>query len=208
MIYVGVKRMVKSRESEAALTRGRLVATARKLFAQGGQAAVGVIEVSQAAGVTTGALYHHFKKRHDLLRAVLDDIAGSVAVKALEAIDGVDDPWQRLTIGITSVLDACLEPDVKNAYNEAPGILGLDEWRALEESKTGKQLTLALKALADAGHLKPVSVELLAAMVKGAVVAAAMSITQAKHPKQMRKEAGELVLNMLSGLRVAVPRGH
>jgi AcrR family transcriptional regulator len=194
--------MVKTREQEALRTRAALLRHGRRLFAQGGQAAVGVIEVSKAAGVTTGALYHHFAKRQDLLRAVLEDVAGHVASSAVAAMEGKKDSWARMTAGITAVLDACLEPDVRRAYNEAPAILGLDEWRALEEAKTGVLLVQALISLSSEGQLKPVSLELLASMVKGAVVEAAMSITRAKHPKQMRREAGTLVEAMLGGLRL------
>lgn len=195
--------MVKTRESEAARTREKLVTHARRLFARGGQAAVGVIEVSKAAGVTTGALYHHFAKRQDLLRAVLEDVAGSVAVSAVAAMEGLEDPWERLMVGITSVLDSCLEDDVRMAYNEAAGILGLDAWRALEESKTGVLLVQGLLAVEATGTLKKVSLELLAAMVKGAVVEGAMSITRAKHPKKTRREAGELLRALLDGLRLS-----
>ncbi len=194
--------MVKTRNSEAARTRGALLTHGRRLFAEGGQSAVGVIEVSRAAGVTTGALYHHFAKRQDLLRGVLEDVAAHVADCAVAAMKPKQGAWARLTAGITAVLDACLEPDVRRAYNEAPAILGLDEWRALEESKTGVLLVQALVAVAAEGQLKKVSLELLASMVKGAVVEAAMSITRAKHPKQMRREAGELVEAMLGGLRI------
>lgn len=194
--------MVKTRDSEAALTREKLISHARRLFASGGQAAVGVVEVSRAAGVTTGALYHHFSKRQDLLRAVLEDVAGYVATRAVEAMKDEADPWERLTLGITAVLDACLEDDVRMAYNEAPAILGLDQWRALEESKTGVLLVQALVALAQDGQLQPVSLELLASMVKGAVVEGAMSITRASDPKKLRREAGALLQALLGGIRV------
>lgn len=194
--------MAKTRDSEAARTRAKLVAHARRLFARGGQAAVGVLEVSKAAGVTTGALYHHFAKRQDLLRAVLEDVAASVAERAVASMEGLTDPWERLIAGMTAVLDACLEDDVRNAYNEAAGILGLEAWRALEESKTGVLLVLGLQAVADTGALRPVSLSLLASMVKGAVIEAAMSITRSKMPKKTRKEAGELLTALLQGLRV------
>ncbi len=195
--------MVKTRDSEAARTRAKLISHARRLFAKGGQGAVGVIEVSKAAGVTTGALYHHFAKRQDLLRAVLDDVAGSVATRAVESMEGLTDPWERLIAGMTAVLDACLEDDVRNAYNEAAGILGLEQWRALEESKTGVLLVLGLQAVAATGTLRPVSLELLASMVKGAVIEAAMSITRSKTPKKTRREAGELLNALLQGLRIS-----
>lgn len=195
--------MVKTRESDAARTRVKLIAHGRRLFARGGQAAVGVIEVSKAAGVTTGALYHHFANRQDLLRAVMEDVAASVAARAVEAMTGRDDPWDRLMAGVTAVLDACLEGDVKHLYNEAASILGLERWRALEESKTGALLMKGLQAVAKTGQLKPVSLSLLAAMVKGAVVEVAMSITHSKQPKKTRREAGELLQALFEGLRVA-----
>lgn len=187
-------------KSEA--TRRRLVHSARRLFAKGGQAKVGVIEVSKAARVTTGALYHCFENRQALLRAVLEDIADGVAQQALEAMGPHDEPWARLDAGVNAVLDACLVPEVRYAYNEASAILGLEEWRAVEEARTGVLLIEGLRQVAATGALKPVSLELLAAMVKGALVEAAMSITRAKHPKKLRAEAGALVTELLNALRV------
>jgi AcrR family transcriptional regulator len=194
------KTSVKSTSPEQ--TRSNLVRHARRLFAKGGQRAVGVIEVSRAAKVTTGALYHHFKNREALLRAVLEDVAQSVADRAAEAMQPHTDPWARLEAGINAVLDLCLEPDVKLAYNEAAAILGLEAWRQLEEAKTGALLMKSLFEVAATGSLKPVSLELLAAMVKGALVEAAMSITRSKAPKRLRAEAGTLLQALLAGLRV------
>lgn len=182
-------------------TRGNLVRHARRLFAKGGQRAVGVIEVSRAAKVTTGALYHHFKNREALLEAVLEDVAQSVADRAAEAMEPHTDPWAKLGAGINAVLDLCLEPDVKLAYNEAAAILGLERWRQLEEAKTGALLMKSLFEVAATGSLKPVSLELLAAMVKGALVEAAMSITRSKEPTKLRAEAGALLEALLAGLR-------
>ncbi len=132
---------------------------------------------------------------------MLEDVAGSVATNAIAAMEGLEDPWERLMVGITSVLDSCLEDDVRMAYNEAAGILGLDEWRALEESKTGVLLMHGLLAVEATGQLKKVSLALLASMVKGAVVEGAMSITRSKQPKKTRREAGELLHALLNGLK-------
>lgn len=178
-------------------TRGNLVRHARRLFAKGGQRAVGVIEVSKAAKVTTGALYHHFANREALLRAVLEDVAQSVADRAAEAMGKHTEPWARLEAGIEAVLDLCLEPDVRLAYNEASAILGLEAWRQLEESKSGALLVHALAAVA----IPSVSLELLASMVKGALVEAAMAITRAKDPQKMRAEAGLMLRAVTASLR-------
>lgn len=194
--------MVKSRHTVKDDARTALLAAAREAFAQGGQAAVAVIPVCEAAGLTTGALYHHFQNRSGLLRALIEDVAAWVAQQAVKAMEPETDDWAKLRAGVNAVLDACLEPVVRNTYNEAPSIVGLEEWRAIEESKTGVLLVETLLRLQQRGALKPVSIPLLASMVKGAIVEGAMSITRSAKPKQTRREAGQLLDAMLAALRV------
>ena len=60
-------------------TRGALIDAARRLFAERGYADVGTEEIVRAAGVTRGALYHHFDGKRDLLRAVYEQIEAEIA---------------------------------------------------------------------------------------------------------------------------------
>src|ERR1044072_5309912 len=55
-------------------TRGTLISAGRELFAQRGYAAVGTEEIVQRAGVTRGALYHHFDGKRELLEAVYEQL--------------------------------------------------------------------------------------------------------------------------------------
>src|ERR1700750_1770137 len=55
-------------------TRTALLATARELFAARGYAAVGTEEIVRAAGVTRGALYHHFDGKLELFAAVYEQV--------------------------------------------------------------------------------------------------------------------------------------
>lgn len=190
---------IKGRENEGA--REALLAEARAAFASGGSAAVEVVPICEAAGLTTGALYHHFGNRNGLLRAVVEAVAESVATKAAKAMEGIDDDWEQLRAGVHCVLDCCLEDEVRVTYNEAPSIVGLDEWRRIEESKTGVLLVTTLLRLQQDGLLKPLSIELLAAMVKGAIVEGAMTITRSSKPKRTRAEAGELLDALLESVR-------
>ncbi|MEA2425035.1 MAG: hypothetical protein QOH13_1445, partial [Thermoleophilaceae bacterium] len=90
---------LKAEQAEA--TRAALVSAARELFAQRGYAAVGTEEIVRSARVTRGALYHHFKGKDDLFRAVFEtveaEITASIGARADEL--GGDDPVEVLRAG-------------------------------------------------------------------------------------------------------------
>jgi AcrR family transcriptional regulator len=181
--------------------RDDLLKAAREAFERGGQAAVEVVPVCTAAGVTTGVLYHSFGSRQGLLRAVLEDVAALVAERTRAVMSKEKTPWARLQAGVREVLDCCLEPLIRNAYNEAPSIVGLDEWRTIEEAKTGVLLVETLFELQAAGQLQPLALPVLAAMLKGAIVEGAMAITRAEKPALARKEAQKVLDLLLASVR-------
>ena len=71
------RRRTQAERSEA--TRGALIAAARPLFAERGYAGVGTEEIVRAAGVTRGALYHHFDGKRELFEAVYEQIEAELA---------------------------------------------------------------------------------------------------------------------------------
>src|SRR5882724_6650175 len=86
-------RTLKSEQSEA--TRATLVAVARVLFAKRGYAAVGTEQIVRAAGVTRGALYHHFAGKRELFQAVYESVEQQLVERIAEsAIQSAGDPLQ------------------------------------------------------------------------------------------------------------------
>ena len=191
------------RAEYAEMTRRALVDAARTLFAERGFAATSIDDVAEAARVTKGAVYHHFKGKTDLFEAVCERLeVDIVAAIAHGPSGGEHDPWDSLLRGIDRYLDECLEPDVQRILlMEAPTVLGWDRWKDLQ-GRFGLGLTqAALQMAMEAGVLKPQPVELLAHMVLGALTEGAMYIGRATDRDAARAEVGRSVRTLLEGLR-------
>src|SRR3954467_10445180 len=110
---------------QAEKTKALLIRTARKLFAKRGYARVGTEELVRAAGVTRGALYHHFDGKADLFRAVFEDVERELTEKLGAEALAKPDPWEGLLAALEMFLDVCTEPEVQRiALLDAPSVLG------------------------------------------------------------------------------------
>ena len=183
-------------ESEA--TRRGLVAAARPLFAERGYADVNTEEIVAAAGVTRGALYHHFKEKRALFaavfRAVEEDFVARIGAKALAE----PDPFQRLVVGMRATLDAVAdEPEVRIAFVDAPAILGYDDWHAIVQETSLGAVRILLEAAMEADALKPLPSEATAHVVLGALNEAGRLVAAGSD----RDEAGDVLISLLEGLR-------
>src|SRR5687768_14440502 len=113
-------------------TRGALIAAARRLFAERGYADVGTEEIVRAAGVTRGALYHHFAGKRDVLRAVYEQLEGEIATEVAAGVEPGAGIVDTLSAGAERFLDHCLEPEVQRiVLLDAPAVLGWEEWREI-----------------------------------------------------------------------------
>src|SRR6185295_6383762 len=113
------------REAEARATRESLVDAALELFTERGYAAVGTEEIVARAQVTRGALYHHFKDKRDLFRAVHERVEAELMERIAARMEATDDPWELMVSGTRAFLEACTEPAVKRiALTDAPAVLG------------------------------------------------------------------------------------
>ncbi len=182
-------------------TRAALIAAARTLFAERGYAAVAMEGVVAAAGVTRGALYHHFRGKRDLFEAVFElveqEITEDIAVKALTGRD----PLDALRAGARAFLDHCLDPEMQRiALLDAPAVLGWERWREIGE-RYGLGLTEAtLQAGMDAGVVAPLPARPLAHLLMGALDEAAMAVARAGDPEAAREEMVEVLDGLLDGL--------
>ncbi len=193
------------RDVAAERTRAALMRAGRKLFTAPGHAQVSVQDLARAAKVTTGAIYHHFQSKDGLFVAVAQEVSQEVTQRAAAAMETRVDPWERFLAALDAVLDACLLPHVRAVYNQAPAVMGLDAWRALEERQSDQLMRGALLTLMELKVLPVWDAAILVPMAKGAIIEAAMGITRSAAPQLARPEAGAALHAMFTGLRQRRP---
>jgi AcrR family transcriptional regulator len=192
-----------AREERAQATRAELVRVARELFSERGYAEVGTEEIVGAARVTRGALYHHFRNKQDLFRAVHEQLEQEFVEKIGARMQGTDDPFELLLTGLRVFLDLCTDPSViRIALLDAPTVLGWAEWREIDEKYGLGLVTFGLQNAMEAGTLKPQDIRPLAHLVLGALGEAAMLIANAEDPEAARREVEGPLIALLEGLAV------
>lgn len=186
--------------------REALVAAGRSLFAAQGFAAVGTEAIVQAAGVTRGALYHHFADKTELFAAVFEAVEMQVIAEIGAAIAAAapGDPVETMRLATSAWLDASAEPGIRRiALLEAPSVLGVMRWREIT-ARYGMGMTQALLAQAmAAGRIAPQPVEPLAHVLLGALREAALYLAYAADQTQARREVGAVLDALVSSLDVA-----
>lgn len=194
------------REERSEATRAQLIGTATELFAARGYAGVGTEDVVRGAGLTRGALYHHFADKRELFAAVHErqerELVAGIAARMADAAESASDPVELLEIGMRAFLDACLRPAVlRITLQDAPTVLGWARWREVSE-QYGLGMTIsALQAAMDAGALRRQAVRPIAHLLLAALAEAAQLIAHAPDPSAARAEIEPALLSLLGGLR-------
>ncbi|MEV6785752.1 TetR/AcrR family transcriptional regulator [Streptomyces sp. NPDC051098] len=184
-------------------TRQALLRESRRLFAGSGYGAVGLTEIVQAAGVTKGALYHHFNGKADLFRAVLEEMQQEVGRRVAAAADAYDDPWTQLNAGCQEFLAATTDPDIQRVLLvDGPAVLGWSQWRAMDEATSARHLADALSSLIAARIIAPQPVAPLVHLLSGAMNEAALWLASSTHPEDLGDTKAALT-QLLQALRTA-----
>jgi len=196
----GTPKRTQAERTEA--TRAALIAAARALFADRGYPAVATEEIVRRAGVTRGALYHHFDGKRDLLRAVYEQIEAELAARLAEAVSAGSGSLETLTVGAELFLDACLEPEVQRiVLHDAPAVLGWEEWREIGARYGLGLIEALLRAGMDAGEIRRQPITPLSHALLGALDEVAMLVARAADPAAAREEAGQTLALLVEALR-------
>ncbi|MGW4743115.1 TetR/AcrR family transcriptional regulator [Nocardia xishanensis] len=185
-------------------TRQALLDTAARLFAEREYADLSAEELVRAAGLTRGALYHHFDGKKGLFEAVVDDLEQRAAQRIRASIDSATDPIERVDRGLVAFLDVCAEPDYRHiVLLQGPIALGWRRWRELDQRHLGGLVVEAARDLLDAGIIQAYPPELVASAFYGALTEMSLTIAETGDSQESRAQAAALTRDFLSGLTAA-----
>jgi AcrR family transcriptional regulator len=191
------------RVAQGDATRAALVLAARALFGEMGFADTSLDEIVTRAGVTKGALYHHFGGKEELFKAVFEQVQRDVSDQAVAEFLGPDS-WEALLKGCSLWVDAHLDPSVRRiVLQDARAVLAWDDVRTIENRFGVVALRGALRKAMHAGVIERQPLRPLALLLLGALSEGCLYIAEADDPRAARTEITLLIAEILSGFRVA-----
>jgi AcrR family transcriptional regulator len=166
--------MARSNKERTEATRLALIEAARRLFVEKGYAETATPDIVAEAGVTRGALYHHFEDKKALLRAVLEREAQAVAERIEAASVPAGSPREALLLGASAYFDAMAAPGrTRLLLLEAPAVIGFEGAGAIDRDHAESTLETGLSALlgpdVDAGKLAALTGLISAAFDRAAI---------------------------------------
>jgi AcrR family transcriptional regulator len=192
---------VNQRVEQGQATRAALIDVATELFATNGYEATAIPTVLDAAGVSRGALYHHFESKEALFEAVLQSVEAEATLKVTRAARGATDPLDGLRRGCAAYLAMCRDPVVRRiSLIDAPAVVGWERWREIDEQHSFGLIKAAIAAIAADGRVKPELIDVMAHMVLAALLEVALLVARADEGRLAIRRGQEAVDELLTAL--------
>ena len=177
------------REQKMAETRKKLIEVARRAFAEYGYAGTSMDKLTAEAGLTRGALYHHFGDKKGLFAAVVDQIDSEMASSAQQRLDQPDDFWDGLMLEGRTYIQNALNPEFQRiVLRDGPAVLG-DPAHWPSQNRCLQSTRECVEQLLVADRIKTVDPEAAAVFLNGAAMNAALWVASSEHPDQVLLEA-------------------
>lgn len=116
--------------------RGRLLTEAARLFREKGYERTTVRDLAAAVGIQSGSLFHHFRSKEEILKAVMVETIRLNTALMQAAMEAADTPRQKLRALIRAELES-----INGQTGEAMAVL-VFEWRSLSEDSRAEVLEL------------------------------------------------------------------
>lgn len=192
-----------TQSARSAATRDALVAAARTLFAARGFGDVGTEEIVRAAGLTRGALYHHFADKGELFAAAFEEVEVETTARIGGAVDaaGATDPITAMKLGAATFLDVCAEPEMARIMLlDAPSVLGWERWTEISNQHNMGLVQALLAAGIEVGRIPDQPIPPLAHTLLGALREAALYLARAEDRSVARAEVGAVMNRFIQSI--------
>jgi AcrR family transcriptional regulator len=194
---VGVNKRVEQGQA----TRATLIEVATELFSVHGYDGTAIPDVLRAAGVSRGALYHHFESKEALFEAVLESVEARVLAKVTRSAGAASDPLDALRRGCAAYLAMCRDPMVRQiSLIDAPAVIGWRRWREIDEEHAFGVVKAAIAAISADGRVKPELVDVVAHMVLAALLEVALLVARADEGRLAIPRGQEAIDELLTAL--------
>ncbi|MEN4793497.1 TetR/AcrR family transcriptional regulator [Pantoea agglomerans] len=194
---MAVKRRAETMEEN----RAKLIAAARKSFAEKGFAAASMDELTASVGLTRGALYHNFGDKKGLLAAVVAQVDGEMAQQAKAAASGVSDAWEKLVAEGIAYIRMAMDAEVQRiVLRDGPAFLGdPSQWPSQNSCLEATRETIT--RLIDSGIMKPVDADAAAHLLNSAALNAALWVASSSEPEKALPKMMDVFTQLAGGLR-------
>ena len=192
--------MTPTQQERTEQTTAALVSAARDLFAADGYAATSLDAVVERAGVTKGALYHHFAGKRELFAAVFAAEQRKLAEVVAAAYATEQDPWLAFEAGCRAFVEACQEPGVQRIFLlDAQVALGWETVRRIESGSLD-MMVLGIERALEAGRIESAHPRQLAHLLFGAICESAMVVARASDQERALRDAVDELGSVLRAL--------
>jgi len=158
-------------------TRRALKDAARNLFITKGYADTGTPEIVREAGVTRGALYHHFGDKRDLYREIVLEDLTAIATEIERRTKDLEDPVKGLREGSLGFISAMAENNrAVLILADGPSVLGYEELIELEDRTTRKGLREVLNICMKLGRIRTLDLETMVDLLSAMFDRASLNI--------------------------------
>lgn len=193
--------MARRTRAEMEETRALLISTARRVFCECGYAETSMDDLTAQAGLTRGALYHHFGDKQGLLAAVVAQIDGEMDARLQAISDTATDPWEGFTGRCHAYLEMAQEAEIQRiVLLDAPSVLGIAYGDSQQQCVTS--LLGLLEALIEAGLVRKVDAHALSVMIQGSLAEAAFWIAREEGGTGRLDQAKSALDVLLEGIRI------
>jgi AcrR family transcriptional regulator len=192
----------RKRAEQAVETRRILIKAARSLFGRRGYHSTGTHEIVEEAGVTRGALQHHFPRKEDLFLAVFQEVRKEWIDAATRGAHGKANRWERFRKDLKSFIRAATTPDVHRIVMlDGPSVLGWKTWREIHALDGLGVITEAIEDGIASGVIRPQPPEALVYLIIALIEEAALLVTYGEKSSE-RIARTEIALDtLLSNMR-------